>query len=452
MSTTTTSTASTGLDAMIMGNVLLMLTRPARLDNNTTRGAAPIPACLKPNLHAVFVVARVCSEWNRACSSNALWQIMYQRDFGHFPLPGAEEPPSDSNWKQIYKDRLFGTFVVHLTTGIPADSPTISREFFQHWMFSKNRCPVHLEVFSGLPPAFGVRPPRQLPGIQMGKKKPAVCVSFISQFLLIAGCPYTEEDFVEMGQKMAEKIFLPAFDEDDPDESEENKTVRHVSAHIEDHTLLTLSIEVLAKDPIATLMNRARSKLVSFSSYALSESVGVLLHPMFKTLRKYNRHLKKAISGKGKATTACWDGQLSQRSLSRQIKGEYLNAFGCKTDWSSSEVLEDPSCLKLAKCTRGCTQWSVVSPNGSTINWVFSPPHQLLLWSIVLGEEDTLEDKYGVSGSDLDQLEEAFSREQQATGRTGDHDTTVEVLQREFEIDINKYGDSGASITETDNS
>ncbi|KAH3698734.1 hypothetical protein Pelo_19872 [Pelomyxa schiedti] len=54
--------------------------------------------------------------------------------------------------------------------------------------------------------------------------------------------------------------------------------------------------------------------------------------------------------------------------------------------------------------------------------------------------------------SDLDQLEEAFSREQQATGRTGDHDTTVEVLQREFEIDINKYGDFGASITETDNS
>ncbi|KAH3732305.1 hypothetical protein Pelo_16858 [Pelomyxa schiedti] len=79
MSTTTTSTASTGLDAMIMGNVVLMLTRPARLDNNTTRGAAPIPACLKPNLHAVFVVARVCSEWNRACCSNALWQIIFIR-------------------------------------------------------------------------------------------------------------------------------------------------------------------------------------------------------------------------------------------------------------------------------------------------------------------------------------------------------------------------------------
>ncbi|KAH3732209.1 hypothetical protein Pelo_16956 [Pelomyxa schiedti] len=396
---------------------------------------------LKPRgINLIAAMSRVCRSWNAACNASRVWETLYRIDFGHFPLQTVDTSGGATNWKDRYKTRFLQTIVIHLTTKIPQDSPTLSPDFFKCWMYSFNKCPLHLEVFCGLPPHLDMRPPAlvSIPS----RKGPVGCISFISQFLLISGCPYTEEDFTQMGRALADQIF----DEDTDDR--DVKSVQNVIAHISGNTLLTLNVVVLAKDPILALMSHKRRKFDQFLDYALFESHGVLLHPMFKSLRKFNRHLRKTISGKGKPEAVVWNGVISQRSLLNQMKCSQLQYFGCHSDWGGESILECPEASRLAKCTRGLVRWMLLTSTGSSINWVFDPPHHVLNMAIWHNqedeEEDSLSSKYGLTEDVMNRIEEDFRRAQEERGHSDeDYDSSVEPFKQSLEQDIVKHSDTG---------
>ncbi|KAH3762131.1 hypothetical protein Pelo_6020 [Pelomyxa schiedti] len=327
------------------------------------------------------------------------------------------------------------TVIVHLTTKIPQDSPVLGPDFYKYWMFSKNICPLHMEVFCGLPPSLNVRPPPYVSIHRKGHKGISIsCFSFISELILAEGCTYTEEDFMQIGTNLAKIIF----DEDEDSERLIQSVIANVSG-----TLLTLSVEILGKEPFQTLLMQKREKFQThLLDFQLWENSVVLWYAMFKNLRQFKQHLRRTISGKGKPIPVAWDGAISQRHLMYQMATENLQLCGAHqtAEDDANEILSSPDLLKLAKCTKGLVRCTVLTPSGSSLQWAFDPPHHLLNWAIYTSESDELETKYGLGADTIERIDDEMEALLAAEDKSSDDDSAAEHFQREIERDIAAYG------------